>query len=135
MGCPYKISINNQIGYREFSISRDADHVRLGTTSACELRLDKDEYFGNIEILFDSDNGGWKAICNDDVYISAGDVRKLSFIKLNNGDSLDVCYSSTGSVAFHFEFNIDFEAQIPRFNHYITLSPNSTLSMAENCSD
>ena len=129
MGCPYKIAINNQNGYREFGISSDAERVHLGTTSACEFRLDKEDYFGNIELSFERGDDNWNVICGDEVFISTGDSRKLSFYKLNNGDSLDVCYSSNGSVAFHFDFTIDFEAQIPRFNHYITLSPKTTLSI------
>ena len=136
MSCPYKIAINNQNGYREFGITSDAERVHLGTTSACEFRLDKDEYFGNIELSFELNGDEWTVICDDDVFISTGDSRKLSFYKLKNGDSLNVCYASTGSVAFQFDFTIDFEAQIPRFNHYITLSPKATLSIgSDNSSD
>ena len=122
MKCPYKITISNKNLYREFEISEDVEKVCLGTTSGCEFRLNSDDYFETIELTFSRNQDEWQVICNDAIYLSKGDVRKLGFCKVTHGDSLMVRYASNGSNIFELGFSIDFEAQIPKFNKYIDIS-------------
>ena len=129
MKCPYKITISNKNLYREFEISEDVEKVCLGTTSGCEFRLNGDDYFETIELTFSRNQDEWQVICNDAIYLSKGDVRKLGFCKVTHGDSLMVRYASNGSNIFELGFSIDFEAQIPKFNKYIDISSLSQIKI------
>ena len=131
MTCPYKITISNQYTYREFEIGKEINKVCLGTTAACEFRLNKDDYFRTIELLFELHEDEWHVICNDEVYLSTGDARKLGFMQLKHGDSLAVKYAETGSDIFKLEFAIDFEAQIPTFNSYVEISEKNRLAIGD----
>ena len=132
MSCPYRITISNQSNYREFEISKELDKVQLGTTSNCEFRLNKDDFFVNVELTFIKQAEEWQVACNDEVYFSVGDPRKLGFCKLKHGDTILVKYASTGSDAFKLEFDIDFEAQIPRYNSWVEVSDKNRLVIGDS---
>ena len=129
MRCPYKITINNTNLYREFEIGEDVDRVSLGTNPGCEFRLNADDFFEPIELTFIRDEDHWKLNSNDEIYISKGDVRKLSYCKISHGDSLIIRYASNGGNIFELGFSIDFEAQIPKFNQYMDISTYKRLSI------
>lgn len=122
MSTPYKIILESNNIYREFEITKETELVRLGTTSVCEMRLGKDDFFCPVELTFELVNNVWNVTCNNEVYLSIGDARKLGFYKLIHGDNVQVKYASNGSTVFSFSFLIDFEAQIPQFNRYIDIS-------------
>ena len=42
MSYQYKIIVNNKSFYKEFEITDDIERIKLGTTSACEFRLNQD---------------------------------------------------------------------------------------------
>lgn len=127
MAVPYKIIVTNQNLYKEFELTKDINRVCLGTTSACEFRLDKEEFFESIELNFELREDKWNVICNDEVYLSVGDARKLRFSKLMHGDCFEIRYASTGSAAFSLEFSIDFEAEIPKYNRFIDISDKASI--------
>lgn len=131
MICPYKITISNQNLYREFEISKNTERVCLGTTASCEFRLNKDDFFCTIELLFELHENEWRVICNDEVYLSVGDARKIGFAKLNHGDSFSVKYASSGSDVFEMKFEVDFEAQIPKFDCFVELSNVSRITIGD----
>lgn len=116
MVCPYKVTISNNNLYREFAISESIERVCLGTTPGCEFRLNREDFFDTIKLTFVRSESGWQVFCNDSVYLSVGDVRKLGFSKISHGDIFSVRYSSNGSDIFELSFSMDFEAQIPVFN-------------------
>ena len=103
MICPYKITISNQNLYREFEINKNTERVCLGTTSSCEFRLNKDDFFSQIELLFEIHENEWRVICNDEVYLSVGDARKIGFAKLKHGDLFAVKYAASGSDVFEMK--------------------------------
>ena len=131
MICPYKITISNQNLYREFEINKNTERVCLGTTSSCEFRLNKDDFFCQIELLFEIYENEWRVICNDEVYLSVGDARKIGFAKLKHGDSFSVKYAASGSDVFEMKFEVDFEAQIPQFDCFVELSNKNRITIGD----
>lgn len=121
MNFQYKIIISNKTVYKEFEIMPDMDKVRLGTTSACEFRLNPAVFFDTIELEFECNNGKWELVCNDSVYMSRGDMRKLLSTELNHGDILTAHYASSGNEVFELRFMIDFDAKVPFFNWKVDL--------------
>ena len=130
MDYQYKIIVNNQSFYKEYEISSDTETVKLGTTSACEFRLNPEYFFGNLEILIDH-QGEWRLTCPDELYISRGDIRKLFYTNLKHGDLFSVYYSESGEFAFQIRFLIDFEAEIPKYDWYIDLEENPRIVIGD----
>lgn len=122
MDYQYKIVISNRTLYKEIEILPEMERVKIGTTYSCEYRLDPDMFFGNIELELEKENQKWQISCNDSVYLSKGDMRKLLSAELSHGDVLYLRYAETGDVAFELRFMIDFEAKTPFYNWKINLS-------------
>lgn len=130
MDYQYKLIVSNQTFYKEFELPADMSQVKLGTTSNCELRLNPDYFFEKIEIFLDKSNG-WKVLCNDNLYINRGDIRKLLFCELEHGDVLNICYSNSGEAAFELRFLIDFGSDGTNYSLKIDLSQIQELSIGD----
>lgn len=121
MDYQYKVIVSNQAFYKEFEIPADLERVKLGTTSNCEFRLNPDFFFEEIEIGFEKKEE-WNILCNDNLYISRGDIRKLLFTELKHGDVLNICYSGSGEAAFELRFLIDFGSDGTNYSLKIDLN-------------
>nr|WP_278416181.1 type VII secretion protein EssC [Mediterraneibacter faecis] len=121
MSYQYKIIVNNKSFYKEFEITDDIERIKLGTTSACEFRLNQDYFFEELELILDKEDT-WRLTCPDQFYISRGDVRKLFYTDLHHGDLFSVHYSESDEFAFQMRFLIDFEAEVPQYDWYIDLN-------------
>lgn len=121
MSYQYKIIVNNESFYKEFEITDDIERIKLGTTSACEFRLNQDCFFEELELILDKEDT-WRLTCPDQFYISRGDVRKLFYTDLHHGDLFSVHYSESDEFAFQMRFLIDFEAEVPKYGWYIDLN-------------
>ncbi len=117
----YKLIVSSQFFYREFEIPADMEHVRLGTTSACEFRLDQDLFFEPIEVELEKKDG-WNFLCGESLYINFGDVRKLYYLKAAHGDTFRIFYASSNEAAFEIRFLIDFEYSGTDYNMKLDLS-------------
>lgn len=107
MNFNFKLIASNQSFYKEFEISENLEQVKLGTTSNCEFRLNADLFFEDIELSLEKKEN-WNILCNDNFYISRGDIRKLVFTELKHDDVINICYASSGEIAFEIHFLIDF---------------------------
>lgn len=130
MSYQYKIIVNNKSFYKEFEIVSDIEQVKLGTTSACEFRLNSDYLFEEFEIIFDK-QGTWRLTCPEQLYISRGDVRKLLYTDLCHGDLFSVYYSESDEFAFQIRFLIDFEAEVPKYEWYINMDETPCITVGD----
>lgn len=126
MDYQYKIIVSNRNLYREFELPASLEKVQLGTTSACEFRLNPDAFFDSIELEFVKTDEKWELFCSDTVYVSIGDMRKLISVALEHGDALHLKYASSGDEVFELRFMIDFEAKVPDYNWRINLEEKET---------
>lgn len=122
MDYQYKIVIRNRRLYKEIEILPGMERVKIGTTSACEVRLNPDVFFDSMELDLEKTGSGWEMTCTDSIYISRGDMRKLLSAELIHGDVLELRYAQSGDVAAELRFIIDFEAKAPFYNWKINLS-------------
>ena len=116
MELQYKIIVSNRTVYKEFEIMPDMEAVALGTTSACEFRLNPDAFFAVIELKLQKKGESWILECGENIYVSRGDMRKLLSMELEHGDVISVCYAASGDAAFQLRFMINFEAKVPDYN-------------------
>ena len=87
MSARYKIIISNRNFYKEIEIPEHIESLSVGTGIACDVRLHKDMFFGQLELSFTrSEDDSWSVICSDNLYITVGDVRKLVTKRLKHGD-------------------------------------------------
>lgn len=130
MNYQYKLIVSNHNFYKEFEITQEMDHIKLGTNLSCGYRLNPDYFFEEIELDLEKKEN-WNLSCNDNFYISRGDVRKLFFTELKHGDMLKVCYADSGEEVFKLHFLIDFESTVSNYNWKIDLSKVKELVISD----
>ncbi len=105
----YKIILSSNTLYKEIELTKDTQQVRVGTGVECDVRLRKELFFGQIELLFVKKGTEWTVHCSDNLYLTVGDVRKLMTKSLRHGDTLQVKYQESDNFVFAFDFLIDFD--------------------------
>lgn len=125
----YKLIVSNKNFYKEFEILDEMEKIHLGTTPLCEFRINPDLFFNPIELLLEKVNNQWQIACDDEVYFSKGDMRKLMVVKIKHADLLEVRYSESENEAFEIRFLINFDERVPFYNYYIKLPLDGVLSI------
>ena len=123
----YKVIISNRNLYKEIDLLPDAPEVHVGTETDCEIRLRKDMFFESIVLDFVQQNDQWAIFCSDNLYIDAGDVRKLLTKTLNHGDVFSIKYQGSNNDVFTVEFLIDFDNGQRRYERAIDVSACSVI--------
>lgn len=134
MDYQYKVIVSNRSIYKEFEVDSDIERIKLGTTSNCELRLNADYFFDDIELEFEKRESDWEISCVDSTYISKGDMRKLLSTNVVHGDVFTIKYMSSGENVFELRFLIDFEAKIPFYNWKIDLKKIDSIRIGDDVS-
>lgn len=118
----YKITLSNTHLYKEIELAPDAQQVKVGTGVECDIRLRKELFFGQIELLFLKNGEEWSVHCSENIYLSVGDIRKLMTKNLTHGDSLEVKYQESDNIVFSLDFLIDFDNGRQRYERVIDVS-------------
>ena len=125
----YKVIIANKLLYKEVELSADAQRILVGTDVGCDVRLHKSMFFEPVQLQFIREADTWSVVCSDNLYLSAGDVRKLITRKLTHGDVLEARYQESGQPLFAVEFLIDFDDGKRRYERCIDISGRDILSI------
>lgn len=125
----YKITLSSNTVYKEIELAPDAQQVKLGTGVDCDVRLRKELFFGQIELLLVRNGDGWSIRCSDNLYLTVGDVRKLMTKKLVHGDTLEIKYQDSDNLVFTMEFLIDFDDGMKKYERMIDASAASKLTI------
>ncbi|MGM9603394.1 MAG: type VII secretion protein EssC [Faecousia sp.] len=103
--------------------------MKVGTGVDCDIRLRKDLFFGQIEILLVRTDATWAVYCSDNLYLTAGDIRKFVTKKLSHGDSLEVKYQETDNFVFSLDFLIDFDDGKRKYERCVHVAGVSAISI------
>lgn len=122
MSSRYKVIISNRSLYKEIDLLPEAQQIKVGTETECDFRLRKDTFFERIQLNFVQNNGNWSVVCSDNLYIDAGDVRKLLTKRLTHGDLFSVKYQGSNQEVFSVEFLIDFDNGQRKYERAIDIS-------------
>lgn len=125
----YKVTISNKNIYKEIELSSSINQLRIGTNSNCDVRLRKDMYFDEIELIFQRNNDKWNVFCSDNIYLNLGDARKLITKVLDHGDELYVKYQNSDYDVFSLSFMLDFDYKTKNYERVIDLSSVQALSI------
>lgn len=131
----YKITLSSNTVYKEIELAPDAQQVKVGTSVDCDIRLRKELFFGQIELLFVKNGKEWFVHCSDNLYLTVGDVRKLMTKNLVHGDVLEIKYQESDNLVFAMEFLIDFDDGKKKYERIIDVSGTTSLTIGTptNC--
>ncbi len=131
----YLIKISNKSLYREIQIPYDIDNLKIGTKIDCDVRFLKDTFFEEFELNISHVGEKWIISCSDNVYIDAGDVRKLVTKKLSHGDSFIIKYQESENEVFKFDFTYDFDNENKNYERIVDISnlKKFTIGDSNNC--
>lgn len=131
----YKVTLSSNTIYKEIELASDLQQVKVGTGVDCDIRLRKELFFGQIEIVFIKNGESWTVSCSDNMYLTVGDIRKLITKKLVHGDVLEIKYQESDNLVFTMEFLIDFDDGKKKYERIIDISGINSLTIgtSQNC--
>ena len=131
MDSRYKIVISSRNIYKEIELAANAQQLRVGTGTDCDVRLHKDLFFEQVELTFIKNGESWSVICSDNLYLTVGngDIRKLMTKSLNHGDSFEVKYQMADNLVFNVDFLIDFDNGRTRYKRAIRVGNASKITI------
>ena len=131
----YKATLSSNTVYKEIELASDMQQVKVGTGVDCDVRLRKELFFGQIELVFAKNGDSWTVNCSDNMYLTVGDIRKLMTKKLIHGDVLEIKYQESDNLVFTLEFLIDFDDGKRKYERTIDVSSVNFVSIgaSQNC--
>ena len=131
----YKVTLSSNTVYKEIELASDMQQVKVGTGVDCDIRLRKELFFGQIELVFSKNGDDWAVSCSDNMYLTVGDIRKLMTKKLVHGDVLEIKYQESDNLVFTMEFLIDFDDGKKKYERAIDVSGVNSLTIgtAQSC--
>lgn len=123
----YVIKISSKKIYKEIQLPIECKLMRIGTDISCDVRLYKEDFFESFQLDLSFKNGMWQLVCSDNIYIDAGDVRKLVSTSLKHGDTFTVKYQNSDQEVFKAEFLYDFDNGKKNYDRIIDVSGVSNI--------
>lgn len=128
----YLIKISNKNIYREVQLPVDAEIMKIGMGIDCDVRFYRESFFEDFELTLKKNNNEWQISCSDNVYIDAGDVRKLVTKKLAHGESFKIKYQGSESELFNIDFVFDFDNENKDYSRMIDVSSVNSFTIGSN---
>lgn len=128
----YKITLSSNNIYKEIELAPEAQQVKVGTGVECDVRLRKELFFGQIELLFVKNGTDWSVHCSDNLYLTVGDIRKLMTKNLTHGDLLEVKYQESDNFVFSLDFLIDFDDGKKKYERVIDVANITKLTIGSS---
>lgn len=125
----YRVTLSSNTVYKEIELASDMQQVKVGTGVDCDVRLRKELFFGQIELVFAKNGDDWAVSCSDNMYLTVGDIRKLMTKKLVHGDVLETKYQESDNLVFTMEFLIDFDDGKKKYERAIDVSGVNSLTI------
>lgn len=131
----YLLKISNKNIYKEVQIPVDAEIMKIGMGIDCDVRFYKESFFEDFELVLQKKSNEWNITCSDNVFIDAGDVRKLITKKLSHGDSFAIKYQKSENEVFKIDFVYDFDNENKDYSRIIDITSKDkiTIGNSSNC--
>lgn len=125
----YVIKLSSRKVYKEIQLPVDSEMMRIGTDITCDVRLYKEDFFEAFQLDLSRKDKDWQLICSENIYIDAGDVRKLVSKVLNHGDMFAIKYHGSDQEVFKAEFLYDFDNSNKNYDRVIDISGISVITV------
>ena len=130
----YLLKISNKNIYKEVQIPVDAEIMKIGMGIDCDVRFYKESFFEDFELVFQKKSNEWNITCSDNVFIDAGDVRKLITKKLSHGDSFAIKYQKSENEVFKIDFVYDFDNENKDYSRIIDITSKDKITIGNSSS-
>ena len=104
----YKLILRSSRTYREITLSSQTTRMSIGTTVGSDVRFQASDFFQPFQIQLQNDSGIWTVMCDSNVYLSAGDVRKLLMADLSVASPIMLRYSQSDTDVMELRLTYDF---------------------------
>lgn len=128
----YKLILSSNTLYEEIEIDPQNRETVIGTGIKCDVRLRKEQFFGQIELTLRHDDNKWQLFCSDNLYLTTGDVRKLLTKELSHGEEITVKYRDSDSETMRIYFTIDFDYERKDYSKVIDISRMNKIAIGGN---
>lgn len=125
----FKIMISSRTIHKEFELPDYKKQVKIGTTSACEFRLNPDLFFDSISLEIQKKDSVREISCSDNLFLKKDELRKFTVSEISHGDAFSVCYADSGIEVFKLKFMIDFDTMVLDFSWGLDLSGRNELTI------
>ncbi len=130
----YLLKISNKNIYKEVQIPVDAEIMKIGMGIDCDVRFYKESFFEDFELVLQKKSNEWNITCSDNVFIDAGDVRKLITKKLSHGDSFAIKYQKSENEVFKIDFVYDFDNENKDYSRVIDITSKDKITIGNSSS-
>ena len=100
----YKIILSGRKIYKEIEMPMEVSKLTVGTGVNCDVRLRKENFFEQFELIFKCEKNEWQLFCSDNVYITSDDISKLLTKKLVHGEEMYLRYHYSDGDIFKISF-------------------------------
>lgn len=128
----YLLKISNKNIYKEVQIPVDAEIMKIGMGIDCDVRFYKESFFEDFELVLQKKLNEWNITCSDNVFIDAGDVRKLITKKLSHGDSFAIKYQKSENEVFKIDFVYDFDNENKDYSRVIDITSKDKITIGNS---
>lgn len=125
----YIVKLSGKKIYKEVQLPIDCEMTRIGMDISCDVRLYKEDFFESFQLDFSKKNNIWQLVCSDNIYIDAGDVRKLFSKTLCHGDTFIIKYQNSDEEVFKVEFLYDFDNENKDYDRKINITGCNTVTI------
>lgn len=130
----YLLKISNKNIYKEVQIPVDAEVMKIGMGIDCDVRFYKESFFEDFELVLQKKSNEWNITCSDNVFIDAGDVRKLITKKLSHGNSFAIKYQKSENEVFKIDFVYDFDNENKDYSRVIDITSKDKITIGNSSS-
>jgi S-DNA-T family DNA segregation ATPase FtsK/SpoIIIE len=125
----YKIVLTNHNQHHELTLHPEDKQKKIGTSKSCDLRLDRDLFFSDVELTLTKTNGIWEIACNDEIYLTVDKLMKFDYLDLHHGDTLFIKYKKSNQIFFNVSFTLDFDAETKTYDRCIDITGVATIEI------
>lgn len=131
----YKVILSGKNIYEEVDLLPDLKSLLFGTGMDCQYRVHRDLFFEDFYLSFVNDGESWSVECSDNLYFYVGDIRKLSYRQLDNGDVFTVRYQASNADMLTIEFLVNFDYEVHYINRKVSLEQTELLRIGKGSND
>ncbi|MBU5337334.1 type VII secretion protein EssC [Intestinibacter bartlettii] len=123
----YKLIIYGKKIYREETLDKELEIIKLGTTVESDIRFNENIFLKSFEIKFIKNNDSWTIVCdeNTDIYYNK---KILKSKELYHGDSISIKYRETDINLFNIDYLVDFDV-LQNYDRVINIKNNQQITI------
>lgn len=126
----YRIQLRNDDYREDFLLKKDDIELKLGTTSDCKLRIDRESVKEDFYIQLIYKNNSWYIECSQNICIVDAGEHKNN-LELQNGINVQLKYSDSDELLYDMFYEVYLENSIPKYDSFVRLSSDRDIIVGD----